>query len=122
MEFSSHSTPFAGILGAMNQHFFEFFRCPENGIRFDVTAGLSAAPGYFGFGGDLTCYGKTSAVQVARDCSSNLRDALPAVCMTDDEIKLPFDPDQVVDNLRYERYTCGGKDEASRLGAHPVVR
>ena len=105
----------------MSRSFFEFFRCPSDAVRFDIKEGLSADMGYFQFGEGLTCYGTTVAVPLARHAAGSLGDALQAVCVKGDEIRLPFDPDQVVDCLRYERYTQARGEGASRLGAHAVI-
>src|SRR5260370_36016854 len=77
--------------------------------------------GYFRFGEGLTCHGTTVAVPVARHAAGSLGDALEAVCVKGHEIRLPFDPDQVVDCLRYERYTQARGEGASRLRAHAVI-
>src|SRR5712671_6949392 len=84
----------------MSRSFFEFFRCPSDAVRFDIKEGLSTDMGYFQFGEGLTCYGTTVAVPLARHAAGSLGDALQAVCVNGDEIRLPFDPDQVVDYLR----------------------
>ena len=106
----------------MSQYFFEFFRCPSGAVRFAINEGLSSQPGYFRFGEGLTFYEKTASVPVTRHAADCLGDALEAVCLRGDEISLPFDPDDVVDCLRYERYTEGGGKGTSRLGTHPLIR
>ena len=106
----------------MSQYFFEFFRCPSDAVRFATNESLSTGPGYFRFGEGLTCYGTTAAVPAARHAADSLGDALPVVCVKADEIRLPFDPDQVADCLRYERYAEQGDKGTGRLGAHPMIR
>ncbi len=105
----------------MSRHFFEYFRCPEDVVRFDVDGGFSGELGYFRFGEGLTCYGKTAAVVVAKHWSNSLEDTLPAVRVSGREIKLPFDPDQVADYLRYERYPNGRMPNVTVAG-HSAVR
>src|SRR5260370_8755784 len=105
----------------MSRSFFELSRCPSDAVRFDIKEGLSTDMGYFRFGEGLTCHGTTVAVPVARHAAGSLGDALEAVCVKGHEIRLPFDPDQVVDCLRYERYTQAHGEGASRLGDHAII-
>ncbi|HXM93118.1 MAG TPA: glycosyltransferase [Candidatus Dormibacteraeota bacterium] len=106
----------------MSQSFFEHFRCPDNATRFYVDRELSGRPGYFRFGEDIICFGTTSAVAVASQVDGRIGDISSKVCLHDRSIGLPFDPDEVVDNLRYERYVGKMDDDATRLGAHPFIR
>ncbi len=105
----------------MSRHFFEFFRCPEDAVRFDIAGGLSSAPDYFRLDEERRRHGKNAAIPVAKH-AADLVDTLPAVCVKGDEISLPFDPDQMADYLRYERYREGSGKGTSRLGAHPLIR
>jgi hypothetical protein len=62
---------------------------------------LSSVSSYFQFGHSATCYGRT--------CREDLRvdfeyDALKDVLTNDGTVCLPFDPDEVINNLRLERY------------------
>ena len=62
---------------------------------------LSSVSGYFRFGHSVTCYGRT--------CREDLHlhfeyDALNDIVTKDGTVCLPFDPDEVIDNLRLERY------------------
>jgi glycosyltransferase involved in cell wall biosynthesis len=91
-------------------------------VQFDVEGDVPGKPGYFRFGAGLTCYGKTTAVPVVKDWSDDLGDTLPAVRVTGGKIKLPFDPDQVADNLRYERYLSGGMPGPTPLVGRAAIR
>jgi hypothetical protein len=87
-----------------------------------MAGGLSSAPDYFRLVEERRRNGKTSAIPVAKDAADDLVDTLPEVCVKGDEIRLPFDPDQMADYLRYERYAEGGGKGTSRLGTHPFIR
>src|SRR6266852_6563094 len=106
----------------MSRHFFEFFRCPQDAVRFDMAGGLSSVPGYFRLGEELRRNGKTAAIPAAKHAADDFVDTLPEVCVKGDEIRLQFEPDQMADYLRYERYAEGGGKGTSRLGAHPLIR
>jgi hypothetical protein len=62
------------------------------------------APGFFRFGDDVICYGQSSDHPVFPSVKGHLPDSLDHVRILDSSIILPFDIDQVADNLRYERY------------------
>lgn len=96
----------------MNKQFLEYFRCPANYVDFRLNGELVSDPGFFRIGPDLTCYGRVSAGQTSCDSSAPLDDVLGAVHVENNTCVLPFDPDELVENLRFERYN----------GAMPVVR
>ncbi len=82
----------------------EHFRCPDGLIDMTVSEGLSGRPGYFRFGTDTICYGQISSVTPADTVSGDLHDAFQDVQANGSSLQLPFDPVQVVNNLRHERY------------------
>jgi len=96
----------------MKNQFLEYFRCPANYVDFRLRADSLSAPGFFRVGPDLTCYGRVSDGRTSHDSSGRLEDVLSAVRVERNACVLPFDLDEVVDNLRFERYD----------GAMPVVR
>ena len=60
--------------------------------------------GFFNFGDDAVCFGKCSSLAVARSPKPPLPDALPNAYLSENAVHLPFDLDDVVYNLRNERY------------------
>ncbi len=89
----------------MNQAFLEYFRCPELPVHFELDGGAvrQNGPGYFMFGPAAICYGRCDH-SVPDAATTQLPDALPSVRMDGQTCFLPFDPDEVATNLRYERY------------------
>jgi len=80
------------------------YRCPENFFDFVLSGRLSSDAGYFRFGSSATCYGRScSGVQQSR-VESSLYDALRNVQVDNAKLRLPFDPTEIIDNLRLERY------------------
>jgi hypothetical protein len=65
------------------------YRCPAGFFDSTVDAELSARPDFFQFGEGITCYGRSSKANLA---------------CTGGSLHLPFDPAEVIDNLRLERY------------------
>jgi hypothetical protein len=87
----------------MTSSFLDYFRCPEEFARFGVAGTPGQAPGFFRFGNGVTCFGR-SAAAVAPVANCNLLDVLPQLESRGDVVLLPFDADEVVENLRKERY------------------
>jgi hypothetical protein len=82
------------------------FRCPDGFLDFRLSEGISPQPGYFQFGPNATCFGHTLSGSQKANLSSSLFDSLPEVLFDGGRLVLPFDPNEVIDNLRLERYPC----------------
>jgi hypothetical protein len=81
------------------------YRCPEEYLDLRLNGGLSADSGYFHFGPGTTCYGRTTkSLRRAGQVDSPLADAYPFAEIDSGSIALPFDPSEVIENLRLERY------------------
>lgn len=87
----------------MNSAFLDYYRCPEEFARLSVAQDLGQETGFFRFGEQITCFGR-SAGPVARIPNGDLPDALPLLQVRGGEIVLPFDSDEILENLRKERY------------------
>ena len=96
----------------MDKQFLEYFRCPPNYVDLRLKGELLPGRGFFRVGSDLTCYGRVSAGKPCLSSSGLLDDVFSAVHVEKSACVLPFDLDEVVQNLRLERYD----------GAMPVVR
>ena len=68
---------------------------------------LNGSRGFFRFGADAVCYGQ-AAGNTRPYVNGNLFDALQAVRLDENKVLLPFDVNQVLNNLRYERYVANG--------------
>ncbi len=103
--------------GRVEEILTDRFRCrPEDVGEFEVCEDLSSSSGYFRFGPDLVCYGQCSSGVPASSVDEPLYDAWDAVAALASPIRLPFDPIQIVDNLRCERYL------RSSMPANKLVR
>jgi hypothetical protein len=80
------------------------YRCPEGFLDFRLNEEVSSSPGYFQFGPDATCFGSSLKNIPQAKVKYPLSDALPNVLVEGRQVVLPFDPDEVIDNLRMERY------------------
>jgi len=99
----------------MNQAFLDYYRCPDTFVDFVLAAGQPNGnrPGYFTFGPGLTCYGK-SGMDGCETAADLLPDALEQVRTVESTCILPFDPTEIANNLRLERYIELKKQTALR--------
>lgn len=87
----------------LSQAVNERYRCPERFFEIAAPEHLSSSPGYFRFGTHAVCYGRTSGTPASRP-ESALRDTLGDVAADDAKLRLPFHLNEIIDNLRLERY------------------
>jgi hypothetical protein len=71
---------------------------------FSLSEELRETQGFFRFGKNAICYGQTASGDQHSSPSSPLYDALGDATVDGSRVSLPFDPVQVVENLRAERY------------------
>jgi glycosyltransferase involved in cell wall biosynthesis len=106
----------------MSIRFQEYFRCPNAMDEFRVSEQVSPETGFFKFGKDVVCFGQAASANVANSYLGDLEDSRSAVQFRNGHVELPFDPDQIADNLRQEIYTNQMEAEFTRLGSHPTIR
>jgi|SRR5271157_410102 len=99
----------------LSQAVWDRYRCPEGFLDFRLSGELSPDAGYFQFGPNTICYGRSSNGAHQAQLSSALCDTLPCVSIDEMQLVLPFDPNEVIENLRLERYLGG------QLGGHENV-
>ena len=104
----------------MHPELTEYFRCPEDSVNFSTAADLSADRGYFRFGPDTVCYGRSSAGFRAGHANGHLYDVSKDVGFQELGAELPFDPTEVARNLRYERYVQSGAGAGKRWARRTV--
>jgi len=98
----------------------EYFRCAAHSADFQLTGGLSQDAGYFRFGPEIICYGRSAAGYRARRPDGPLYDVSADVRNHGSSVQLPFDPSEVVTNFHYERYAIAGAK--GRTGTARLVR
>jgi hypothetical protein len=91
-------------MSMINQALLERYRCAESIAQFSLSAGLAPATGFFRFGPDVIGYGRTVAGDVHPTPENPLPDNAEGAIVGHSAVALPFDPNQVIDNLRLERY------------------
>jgi hypothetical protein len=88
---------------SVNSYISDYYRCPLHYLNFSQKDTLSGSSGYFRFGRDAVCYGRSGG-EAAGEFSSKLWDALSATSFENGTTQLPFDVGEVIENLRGERY------------------
>ena len=89
----------------------EYYRCPPSPIGFQSPNHSDGPPGYFRLGPDAICYGRLSSGSTAKSPIGVLKDALEHIVVESDGITLPFKVEEVIENLRRERYTAHFRQE-----------
>src|ERR1700684_4471535 len=104
----------------MNQAFLDYFRCPDRYADFRLSEGRvnGNSAGYFRFGADLIFYGNSGNVPCARKVTDRLYDVLSEVRLEEGACFLPFNPTDIANNFRYERYVA----DVQRTGWKGLVR
>jgi hypothetical protein len=89
----------------------DYYRCPEDRVRYLLCDELSPELGYFKFGPNAICYGGNSKGKVCTSAKEELYDVFKDVLVQEGIVHLPFDPIQVVDALHFERYSDSSRNQ-----------
>jgi hypothetical protein len=106
----------------------ERYRCPDDSLQFELAGRFSADSGFFCFGPETICYGRSTTGYRTRRADAPLYSALPDLHTTGSTVRLSFSPTEVIDNLRLERYAtrykCSEKSGGQRFlrNAYYAVR
>src|SRR5579863_4502118 len=90
----------------MNMTLSEYYRSPDNGAGFRLNGSLSPDAGYFRWGEDTVCYGRSSSGHRSLRADAALYDTFGDTTLEAPSVCLPFDPAEVIENLLRERYTA----------------
>jgi hypothetical protein len=99
--------------------FRDFYCYPEGMIDFVLNGDLAQEEGYFRVGQNAICYGRSSGGTKEDNPARPLRDVLRAAAFSEGRLALPFDPTEIIDNLRLELYPhrqlSGGESVLKRI-------
>jgi hypothetical protein len=87
----------------LSQAVLDRYRCPKEFLGFVLSGDLSSNEHHFHFGANTMCYGKSCCSDGQCEAASSY-DALEHTVIDRSKVVLPFDPTEVIDNLRLERY------------------
>jgi hypothetical protein len=94
----------ADSFGILSRAVVEHFRCPQGLLQLRATGSFESGEGRFFLGPDIACFGKWRSTEQGGDLPAS-PDLLSEVNVSGPILELPFDPTEVIDNLRLERYT-----------------
>jgi len=106
----------------MDKALSDYFRCPEEFADLGVRQDLSDNAGFFQFGPGITCYGQCAGGSPSREAAYNLTNTLHGARVEKGRLDLPFDFTQVVNNLRYERYSSDSRPSVDRIASGSAAR
>lgn len=108
----------------MNQNLVDYYRIPANSLPRTSTPSNCESDdiGFFQFGKHNICYGRCQSGVAANVGNSGQFDAAKSVHSEGATIRLPFSFDEVIDNLRLERYRQKMIPRREMLAASQPVR
>lgn len=105
----------------MTNPIIDYYRCPEQFAGFFQLGPLCEKTGFFRFDEEI-CYGRCAAGNPAATPTENLFDCDAMIETRDGVSYLPFDPNELVDNLRLEKYAAGYADHDNLALFNALVR
>lgn len=107
----------------VNRLLVDHFRCPEQVGKYRLSDQLSDHPGYFRFGDHIICYGQLAGGRPSSSPTEPLCNVPEDMCAGGiPSAQLLFNPEQVIDNLRRERYVTDPVGHPSRQFLATVIR
>jgi len=97
----------------MNNSFLEYFKCPDRYARLAIGGQLSATKRYFRFGMGNTVYGRLRELPANGSGTPGICDVAQEVRVDCGIVTLPFDINEVVENLQREQYRSSALNERS---------
>jgi hypothetical protein len=104
------------------QAIVEHYRCPEDVAGFELAGRLGDDRGYYRFGPEIICHGSSSSGSRSAQPIGPLYDALADVTTSGGTVRLPFEPSEIIENLRYERYRQNGDGNGNVLHCGSTAR
>ncbi len=106
----------------MNQSLSDYYRLPAGTLGSTATDKAIGNPGFFRIGPKSVCYGRSSSA-VTRDIKDSDRfDVSKLVHFEGSTVHLPFDFDEVIGNLRRERYETRLMPNLEKMSSREWVR
>lgn len=103
----------SGMQARPNEAVIDHYRCPQDLIDIVSSGPLSSSAGFFRFGQNGTCYGRSRPKALSARPEFPLYDAAREVTVENAKLHLPFNLKEVIDNLRLERYRNGEATESN---------
>jgi len=100
------------------------YRCSDEFLKYRLSGELGPSPRYFELDSAAVCFGRSAGGVNRVYLAASPQDNVPHIPGDEHRVVLPFDPDEVIDNLRLERYSgCQlSKFEKALKGAYYGIR
>jgi hypothetical protein len=85
----------------------QYFRCTDLPLECRLYDSLSKDRGFFRFGHNTICYGRSAVGFRSQRADQPLYDTSADVSLEGSNIRLPFNPTEIAEDLRAERYLSG---------------
>ena len=100
----------------------EYFRCPERFADLGLNGPLSSEVGFFQFGPEITCYGRCTGGPPSRAAAAQLPSLSNFIRLAQGRLDLPFDFNEIVDNLRHEQYVPSLLQSMGKIADNDTAR
>jgi hypothetical protein len=109
-------------MNALLRALTERYRCPADLLKVEVETELSNQAGYFRFGQGVVGYGRTANGRNDQQVSPVLSEISEQTKFHGSRVFLPFDPVEVIENLRLEKYPGIQDSWARQVGKSAYYR
>lgn len=99
----------------------EYYRIPAEFLMPFTSENLLGESGFFRFRPEAICYGRCKTDSLAKSASGRLYDSSAGVHFDASAVVFPFNPAEIIDNLRKERYVTTACSDQSPFLNHPSV-
>jgi len=110
------------VIAGRGEDLSAYYRVPVDLVGLSVSESRAGNSGFFRFGPAAICFGHCQTGRVAENASALLHDAWEDVRLEANEARFPFDPSEVIDNLRKERYAASVSLEQRGGLRRPLIR
>jgi hypothetical protein len=86
----------------------DHYRLPESCVKYSCSVDPTEPQGFFTWGDGNVCFGSCGEAKLAPSFENSLCDVRSRLHLNGGPPQLPFDPDQLLDNLLLERYPTNG--------------
>ena len=88
----------------MTKSISDYYKLSTLPVEVGLQSALADEQGFFLFGPDASCFGRTTISNTVRKEHLHLVDISPYSSFSHGQLSLPFSIDEIVNNLRLERY------------------
>lgn len=100
----------------------DYFRLASDWTSSAVSGTAAGQPGFFRFGSQTICFGRSETGPAAKTASADLYDVSKDVTFDGGKVRLPIDPSEVIENLHRERYQEEVRPAWERVVGNELIR